>query len=150
MPVSSRQLPVSAPRVFPIQPGAGGKVMTVASALIAAQSNRNLYVSVQDSAANIRAKLPELQALGGRLIELKQTGAAQTIDLTAAQAKLYAPVLARGKGFQVSVTDSADNILANLDALQLQEVFTHRRHAVGEDVVIVIVNWHHLRTLLLG
>ena len=118
MPVSSRQLPVSAPRVFPIQPGAGGKVMTVASALIAAQSNRNLYVSVQDSAANIRAKLPELQALGARLIELKQSGTAQTIDLTAAQAKLYAPVLARGKGFQVSVTDSADNILTNLDALQ--------------------------------
>ena len=118
MAVSSRQLPVSAPRVFPIQPGAGGKVMTVASALIAAQSNRNLYVSVQDSAANIRAKLAELQALGPRLIELKQSGTAQTIDLTAAQAKLYAPVLARGKGFQVSVTDSADNILANLEALQ--------------------------------
>jgi len=75
-------------------------------------------IGIADTAANISASLDELQLLGDKLASIRQIGVPKNITITAEQAAMDVGALATLSGFRVAVTDTPENIAANMPALE--------------------------------
>lgn len=101
------------PRVIP-----SPRVLTVAQAQEALKINSKLTVALSDTAANIKAGLPELAKFSAQIKSVSMTSTADSLTITAAEAVKYTDLLSKTKTNSLTIVDSFSALDSGLSALR--------------------------------
>jgi hypothetical protein len=94
------------------------RVLTVAQAQATLKNNPKLTVALADSAANIKANLPELAKWGAQVKSVSLTNASDNLSVNATEAGKYADLLAKTPTSSLTIVDGFAALDSNLSGLR--------------------------------
>ncbi len=94
------------------------RLLTVAEAQAALKNNSKLTIALSDTAANIKAGLPDLLKFSAQVKSVSFTDTASTLTVTAAEAVKYTDVLSKTKTNSLTLVDSFSAMDSGLSALR--------------------------------